>query len=969
MTTFAAGSLVRARGREWVVQPGSVEDFLVLQPLGGRTRDVTGLHTALEHVEAATFPLPGAGDLGNARSAALLRTALRLGFRSTAGPFRSFGSISVEPRAYQYVPLMMALKMPTVRLLIADDVGIGKTIETGLIISELLAQGDARRVAILCSPALAEQWQAELRDKFTLEATLVLTSTAARLERGLMMDESLFDRHPVTVVSTDFIKSPRRRDEFLLHAPDLVVVDEAHTAVMDADMTGRGRHQRHELLTRLAADQDRHLILVTATPHSGKDEGFRNLIGLLDPELATVDLDTPKGREHLARHMVQRRRRDIRHYVQADLTESTYFPEDRETKDIGYRLTPAYRELFDAALDFAREQVRDSSDGALRQRIRWWSALGMLRAIASSPAAAAETLRTRAQSLAARDAATADAIGRASVLDASDDESLEDVDVVPGAIVDTGSPTAGGSGTAGDATNARERRALRDLAARADALRGPEHDAKLALLVKQVKGLLGSGYNPIVFCRFIHTAEYVRDHLAKALKKSVDVDAVTGTLPPAERVQRIEELTADTTRRKVLVATDCLSEGVNLQGSFQAVVHYDLAWNPTRHEQREGRVDRFGQRATKVRALTLYGEDNHIDGIVLEVLIKRHRAISKATGVSVPVPDENDSVLHALAEGLLLRNTDGDQLGLDLAVTKASDELEAAWTSAAEREKDVRTKYQQAGLRPDAVAREVRQMREAIGSDTEVAPFVAESLEALGGQVRRSHGDTVGETDDELVVDTATLARPVRDALHATGDEPLTFAPAPPRPRAHLLSRTDPAVGAVARFVLESALDPTVPDALRPARRAGVIRTGAVDGRTTLLIVRYRFHLDLPSRRRATRTLVAEDAEVLAFSGAPERARWLEPAEALELLEAMPGANIPPDQAQALVERLLEQLPALTSALEERADKRAADLATSHVRVREGADEIVRSLRVRAQHPVDVLGTYLYLPMLTGVDA
>ena len=95
----------------------------------------------------------------------------------------------------------------------------------------------------------------------------------------------------------------------------------------------------------------------------------------------------------------------------------------------------------------------------------------------------------------------------------------------------------------------------------------------------------------------------------------------------------------------------------------------------------------------------------------------------------------------------------------------------------------------------------------------------------------------------------------------------------------------------------------------------------------------------------------------------------LEPAEALELLDATPGANIPPDQAQALVGRLLEQLPALTTALEDRADERATDLAASHVRVREGADEIVRSLRVRAEHPVDVLGTYLYLPMLTGVDA
>ena len=97
--------------------------------------------------------------------------------------------------------------------------------------------------------------------------------------------------------------------------------------------------------------------------------------------------------------------------------------------------------------------------------------------------------------------------------------------------------------------------------------------------------------------------------------------------------------------RHVLVATDCLSEGVNLQDPFQAVVHYDLAWNPTRHEQREGRVDRFGQRAPVVRAVTVYGTDNRIDGIVLDVLIRRHQAISKATGVSVPVPDHPRFVL------------------------------------------------------------------------------------------------------------------------------------------------------------------------------------------------------------------------------------------------------------------------------------------------------------------------------------
>ena len=106
---------------------------------------------------------------------------------------------------------------------------------------------------------------------------------------------------------------------------------------------------------------------------------------------------------------------------------------------------------------------------------------------------------------------------------------------------------------------------------------------------------------------------------------------------------------------QVLVATDCLSEGVNLQEDFQAVVHYDLAWNPTRHEQREGRVDRFGQPQEIVRAVTLYGADNGIDGIVMDVLIRKHEAIRRDLGVSVPVPAASDAVLSAIMEGVMLR--------------------------------------------------------------------------------------------------------------------------------------------------------------------------------------------------------------------------------------------------------------------------------------------------------------------------
>ena len=154
---YAPGSLVRARGREWVVLPGQVEDCLTLRPLDGSVRETVTIAPTLESVESAAFAPPDAETLGDAHSCALLRDAVRLGFRATGGPFRSFGHIAVEPRPYQLVPLLMALRQDPVRLLIADDVGIGKTIEAGLIARELLDRGEVSRLAVLCPPQLAEQ--------------------------------------------------------------------------------------------------------------------------------------------------------------------------------------------------------------------------------------------------------------------------------------------------------------------------------------------------------------------------------------------------------------------------------------------------------------------------------------------------------------------------------------------------------------------------------------------------------------------------------------------------------------------------------------------------------------------------------------------------------------------------------------------------------------------------------------------
>jgi superfamily II DNA or RNA helicase len=934
---FAPGNLVTARGREWVVLPESTDDFLVLRPIGGIDDDIAGV-LASEGVSPASFPPPRAEDLGDHLSASLLRSALRIGFRSTAGPFRSLASIAVEPRAYQMVPLMMALRQDVVRLLIADDVGIGKTIEAALVATELLKVGDARGLTVLCSPALAEQWQGELREKFGLEAELVLPSTVRRLERGLLGAESIFERYPITVVSTDFIKSARRRHEFLRTCPDLVIVDEVHTCVADSTTSGSGRTQRYELIRDLAADPSRHLILASATPHSGKDEVFRNLLGLLKPELAAVDLEKKSDREQLARHFVQRRRVDIRRY----LDEDTPFPKDRLSAEVPYSLSPEYDALFTKVLDYARETVR-TDEGGLARRVNWWSALALLRALASSPRAAAQTLQTRAATVAADSPEEADAIGRAIVLDQADDEALEAVDTTPGADTDS---TAG---------NAKSRR-LQTFRAAALKLEG-KPDRKVTALVKSVKQLLGDGLNPIVFCRFIDTADYVAEQLGAALGQNVTVRAVTGTLPPAERVARIEELAA-IPGQHVLVATDCLSEGVNLQENFQAVVHYDLAWNPTRHEQREGRVDRFGQRADTVRAVTLYGRDNQIDGIVLEVLLRKHEAIRKATGVAVPVPDNSEAVVEALMEGLLLRGRDAEQLGLELDLEEKCDTLHNQWESAAARERNAQTKYAQHGIKQQEVEAELKETRATLGTNADVAEFVDHAMRAL-----RS---TVTTAESGFTATLGPLPLGLRDALPPGRKDPLHFAAELPVARGNaVLTRTDASVEAVANYVLESALDPQLPDDQRPARRCAVIRTKSVSTRTTLLVVRYRFHLQLPSRT-GSRELVAEDVAALAFEGSPGKPHWLSPEAVTPLLHARPSGNVPAPQAAQFITRALDGLPDIATHLAHHGEELAARLLASHRRVRQASADVVRGLTVTVEPGADVLGVFVYVPPAGG---
>jgi len=262
-----------------------------LRPLTGATDEVVALHKGLtdllgytlpqERPRPATFPLPTPDDVADAAGAHLLWQAARLTLREGAAPLRSLGRISIRPRTYQFVPLLMALRLDPVRLLIADDVGVGKTIEALLIARELWERGEIKRMAVLCPPYLCDQWQKELSEKFNLEAVVIRSGTVRALERAKPPSHTIYEHYPVQVISIDFIKSEHNRHTFLLHPPELIIVDEAHGAAMAKN---QNQQQRHEFLRQVAKDPNRHLILLTATPHSGVESAFQSLLGLLDPQ-------------------------------------------------------------------------------------------------------------------------------------------------------------------------------------------------------------------------------------------------------------------------------------------------------------------------------------------------------------------------------------------------------------------------------------------------------------------------------------------------------------------------------------------------------------------------------------------------------------------------------------------------------------------------------------------------------------
>lgn len=942
-TLHSPGSMVRLRGRDWIVQPSpEPEELLVIKPLGGSDEETTAIFLPLEFPEdvpkKAEFQKPGAADLGNISSARLLYEAARLSFRNGSGPFRCLAKISFRPRSYQIVPLIMSLKQEVTRLLIADDVGIGKTIEALLIIRELLERRIIDRFAVICLPHLCDQWQREVREKIGMDSVVIRSNTQARLDREIVGDTSVYQFYPFQIISIDYIKSDQRRAVFIQEGPELVVVDEAHACALPQG-SSKGQQQRHALIHDLANDPKRHLVLLTATPHSGKAEEFQSLLALLRPEFGGIDPSKAdeKQRRAMAAHFIQRRRGDVSKWMDGD----TPFPE-RVAGEVNYDLTPAYAAFFDDLFKFARSLVSGDLDGQTK-RVHYWTALGLLRGVMSSPAAGVMMLQNRQSKL--QDIPISDENTANPLADRGDDAGE---DALPEDLMTRLAWSEG------------EKTRLRRLEKSLAALKSPDHDAKIRMAADTVKLWLKEGFHPVIFCQYIPTATYVGEMLASLLPKKVDVRVVTSEDPEEIRRDRIQAMQAS--KQRVLVATDCLSEGINLHELFTAVLHYDLPWNPNRLEQREGRVDRFGQTADTIKAMLLYSKDNPVDGVVLNVILRKVKAIKKATGTTVAFPEESQSVIDTITRSLLLDDHYAPSSGRDsqeefeFMQSEVAEQLDLEVTDKFKRSEELakatRSIFAHHSIKAQDIEKDLKDTDEAIGNPDAVETFVTQSLPAIFG----------AQIDEEKVrghriwkLYTANLD-PSLQALLPENEEVLVSFHSPTPEKVLYLGRNHPFVEQLCQLILAGSINRDQ----FAACRAAAIRTPEVDTTTTLLLFRVR---NVIEEKRKGSELVAEEMLTWGYRGDPAANDFLTPEEARSLLvNVTPGGG---DLSLERRQRLIEETAATTDGLREQFDLLAEDRCKSLVEAHERFCQLVDKRRYQVVYPVlpmDILGLYVLLP-------
>jgi len=579
-----------------MVKLSSVED----DGLGEELQVIWELEPGTTVFEKSTLPDPVSFDHPKRLEAFL--DAVRWGAVSQAddkalqSPFRS----GIEIDEYQLDPVVRALSMPRVNLLIADDVGLGKTIEAGLVVQEMVLRHRVRSVLIVCPSSLQVQWKEEMRDKFGLEFRIIDSEAISQLRRKRGIHVNPWTHFPRLITSVDFLKRERQLRSFRETLPagdqpafprayDLMIVDEAHNVAP----SGRGKYATDSMRTmaiRSLAPHFEHKLFLSATPHNGYRESFAALLELLDNQRFARAV-TP-DRAQLEAVMIRRMKSELK--LRWD--GSRRFAE-RMVRHLEVPYTAEERHAHLALKQYSELRLNSAtSDG---QRMAAEFVLKLLKKrLFSSPAAFGITLEKHIETVGANKVAYS-AIKDIDEYsdDYADDEEyeLETFEVVS-SVSKTLSPLS--AEEQGLLTQ------LRDYASKAS--RRP--DCKAQTLIDWLNATLrvnGSwnGERVIIFTEYRATQKWLFDLLAReGLASDGRLEMIYGGMPNEQReaIKAAFQAHPKEAPVRILLATDAASEGVNLQNHCSRLIHFEIPWNPNRMEQRNGRVDRHGQKADEV---------------------------------------------------------------------------------------------------------------------------------------------------------------------------------------------------------------------------------------------------------------------------------------------------------------------------------------------------------------------------------
>ncbi|MBD5329215.1 MAG: DEAD/DEAH box helicase [Bacteroides sp.] len=950
---FKTGTLVDFRNRPWVIMQAPNPDIIILKPLGGTDAESIGLYRPLYgngfSLKSYHFQPPTSEDLirGWQGAAHILYDACRLSFRDVAGPFQCLGRLSFEPRPYQMVPLILALKQPSIRLLISDDVGIGKTLESLLIAKELLDRKEISRFAVVCLPHLCEQWQNEIKDKFGLDAEIIRSSTISRLEKKLQGNQNVFRDIPFQVISIDYIKADNRYKMFVEHCPELVIVDEAHTCARPRG-ANKGQQQRYRLLRELADKPRQQLILLTATPHSGQTEEFQSLIGLLDKKFETYQLQTAKEREELSKFFIQRRRADIKPY----LGEETVFPEQvRFDDNEQYEISKSYRKVLNELINYIKSGISSArTEDKRKQRYIYWDLLALMRGVMSSPAAGISMLENKIKN--EQEAEADEPLAEDSIYKFNDGlkDLLNGDDTVPNAY---------------QKASRGEKSRLNGFIEALREIQSKDLDNKVKQVLRLVEFAVGMGKSPIVFCQYIQTAEYVGKYISEHLKsnrktKDVVIGVITSRLADEERKIKIDELAANP--RHVLVCTDCLSEGVNLQQAFDTVIHYDLPWNPNRVEQRNGRIDRFGQTAPEVLISTIYADNNPVDKIVLNVLYKKQDEIKKRLGIYLPIAENDASLMERIMKEILVLKTDNVPTLFDYDeefIRENDRQRELEIKRVEEDQKLSRTKYAHntEQMSPERMVVSLKEAHEVIGGVEDTERFIVNELMHSGVEVIKdaplSYHFLEGSLPKELR--TRGYFRP-----DPKGVIRISFASPTPKNYTYI-GRNHTFVEDLSRAVVND----TINGGELAASRAMVMATDSVSTRTTVMLMRVRSVIK--NKKEEYRQIVGEEMIFIGYRGNIDRHDFISTEECKKLFfEAEASENIEPAIQSAQFTKLTEWVDdenLLRVHTDDIALERANRLVESFAKYRTYINSSEYQI-VEPVLPMDVIAAFVFLPSI-----